>query len=436
MSNPLRVLVIAEAANPEWTSVPLIGWSHSLALSKVCDVHLATQVRNKAAIERFGWTDGKQFTAINSEKFAAPLEKLASLLRGSESLSWTTATAIQSMVYPYFEYLVWKTFKADLVAGNFDVVHRITPVSPTAPSYLASKLAGINVPYVVGPQNGGVAWPKQFRDLQRKEKEWLSYFRGVYKLLPGLRSLQRNAACLIGGSLATRDQYPHKYADKTLYLPENAIDPARFSLQNSSSYDFPIKAAFVGRLVPYKGADMAIEAMEELARAGKMTFDIYGSGPEEAYLKQLVQDKGLQGKVTVHGFVPNTELQGKLVKADLLVFPSVREFGGGVVLEAMALGVVPVIADYAGPAELVTEASGYRVAMGERSELIANFRRQLEQICADPQQLLAKRAAAIARINQFFTWEKKAQQMIEVYLWLLGRGAKPDFEQLLLEKSK
>lgn len=435
MSNKLRVLIIAEAANPEWTSVPLLGWSHSVALSKVCDVHLATQVRNKAAIERFGWIDGKQFTAINSEKLAAPLEKFSRILRGSDSLSWTTATAIQSLVYPYFEYLVWQTFKADLIAGNFDIVHRITPVSPTAPSYLAKKLAAINVPYVVGPQNGGVAWPPHFGDLQRKEKEWLSYFRGAYKWMPGLGALQRHAACLIGGSLATRDQYPRKYADKILYLPENAIDPARFSLQNHSGYELPIKAAFVGRLVPYKGADMAIEAMEELVREGKMTFDIYGNGPEEARLNQLVQEKGLNGKVIVHGFVPNSQLQSKLVTADLFVFPSVREFGGGVVLEAMALGVVPLIADYAGPAELVTDASGYRVKMGTRSELIANFRTQLNQICAAPEQLTAKRQACLDRIAKYFTWEKKAQQMIQVYEWLLGHAAKPDFASEFIDRS-
>lgn len=428
-TDKLRVLIIAEAANPEWTSVPLLGWSHAHALSQVCDAHLVTQVRNREAIERFGWEHGKQFSTINSEKLAAPLTRLASKLRGGQNLGWTISTAFESLAYPYFEYLCWKTFEKALRDGEFDVVHRITPVSPTAPSYLASKLKSIGVPFVVGPMNGGVAWPTQFRELQHKEKEWLSHIRDVYKLLPGYKSLRKNASCLIAGSMATKEQLPKKYADKTLYLPENAIDTARFSMQNTSTYSQPLKAAFVGRLVPYKGADMAIEAMEQLAREGKIEFDIYGSGPEESALRELAKSKGLAEKIRVHGFVANNELQGKLVEADLFVFPSIREFGGGVVLEAMALGVVPVIADYAGPAELVTDESGYSVPMSDRDGLINGFRKQLEHICNNPTELSSKRAAAMQRIQTFYTWQKKAEQDLAIYAWLLGKAPKPDFHK-------
>ncbi len=424
----LRVLLIAEAANPEWASVPLVGWSHSRAIMELVDAHLVTQIRNYEAICRAGLIPGTDFTAIDSERVARAVWRIRELVRGGKARGWTTATAFNTLSYYYFEHLVWKRFGARIKSGEFDIVHRITPLSPTTPSLIAARCRRAGVPFVLGPLNGGVPWPKGFGRARRNEREWLSYVRGGYKLLPGYTSTRRSASALIIGSRDTWTQMPARYHHKSVYIPENAIDPARFTGVRTRRAKRPIRLVFVGRLVPYKGADMLIEAAAPIIRAGGATLSIIGDGPQMPLLKDLVERNGATGGVTFTGWVEHKELQHHLVDADLFAFPSIREFGGAVVLEAMAMGLVPVVVDYGGPSELVTEATGFAVPIGRRDEIIRGFNQVLAALVENPQVIRPMGERARQRVLTHFTWEAKARQTLEVYRWVLGeRSDKPDF---------
>jgi glycosyltransferase involved in cell wall biosynthesis len=98
----------------------------------------------------------------------------------------------------------------------------------------------------------------------------------------------------------------------------------------------------------------------------------------------------------------------------------------------MALGLVPIVVDYGGPAESTTADTGFLVPLGNRAEIVAGFRRRLESIVADPRQLAGMSARARGRAHQSFAWAAKAACVVEVYRWVLGeRKDKPDFGQPL-----
>ncbi|WP_294613670.1 glycosyltransferase family 4 protein [uncultured Roseovarius sp.] len=421
-----RVLAIAEAANPEWVSVPLVGWSLANALREVADVHIVTQIRNRDAFERAGLREGVDFTAIDSEALARPLWAIGQKLRMGEGKGWTTLQLINALSYPLFEHLVWKTFGADIRAGKYDIVHRVTPLSPTLSSPIAAKCARAGVPFVLGPLNGGVPWPQGFDRERRREREWLSYLRSAYKALPGRRATLTHASAILAGSRHTLGEMPQAVRGKCIYLPENAIDPARFSRAAAPGAG-PMRAGFVGRLVPYKGPDMLIEAAAPMLREGKLLLDLVGDGPMMADLRAQAEALGVSGAITFHGWLPHQQVQDVLVACHLFAFPSIREFGGGVVLEAMALGVPPLIVDYAGPGELVKAGRGYKVPIGPRESIIAEFRRALEFLAGDHAALSETGQAARNWVAQNFTWARKAEQVLAVYGALLSAAPLPVF---------
>lgn len=427
MPDKPRVLVIAEAANPEWVSVPLIGWLHSEALRAVADVHVVTQVRNRDAFVKAGRVEDVDFTAIDTEWLEAPAIGLANRLRGDAGKGWTTLQAMQSLTYPVFERQVWRQFADRLRAGEFDIVHRITPMSPTSHSRIARKCAKIGVPFVLGPINGGLPWPKGFDAERRREREWLSYIRGAHRLLPGYKRMLEASSAVIAGSSATASEVPPQLLQKTFQISESAVDPNRFSLPPKQGLSTPLRACFIGRMVPYKGPDILLKAAAPLLREGQLELDLIGDGPLMPALKAIIAEEGIADAVTLHGWIPHEDLQSTAITSDLFAFPSVREFGGTSILEMMMIGLVPVIVDYGGPGDNIPAELGFKLPLTTRDQLIADLRQTLTDIAADPSQLLELRTKGQDWIHHTFTWPRRAEQIAAIYQWVLGqRDSKPD----------
>jgi glycosyltransferase involved in cell wall biosynthesis len=223
---------------------------------------------------------------------------------------------------------------------------------------------------------------------------------------------------------------PRSCRDRCFYIPENAIEPGRFPdvPRHTPAAASPLRAAFIGRLVPYKGLDMLIEAAADLLRAGRMTLEIVGDGPQLGELRTLLDRLELVDRVKFWGRLDHHEVAAVLCRCDVMTFPSIREFGGGVVVEAMAVGTVPIVINYGGPAELATERTGFLVEPGTREQIIQRLSSLLTQLCNTPELVISRSGPARHRARTHFTWEAKAKQVMQVYRWALGQSQeKPVF---------
>lgn len=419
----MRVLILADDCNPEWPSLPVVGYKAARAIAEHADVVVATHVRNRENIEKVGFGRAK-VRYVDNEYVARPLYKLAKLIRGGTSTAWTTAMALAYPSYLAFEWEVWKATNEELRDGKFDLVHRLTPMSPTLPSPMARWSP---VPFVLGPLNGGLAWPFAFRRELAREREWLSYVRNVYRALPYRRSTYRESKAVLAAFAHTIADLPSQARAKTINFPEVGIDPHVFSLNAERPARAQKRILFVGRFVPYKLPQVIVRAFANQPALRAHRLVMVGDGPERPAIEALVRSHNLQNQVELTGWKSQSEVAALMRASDIFAFPSIRELGAGAVVEAMACGLACLVVDYGGPSALIDADRGVKVPLGNMDQLASSFGLALKRLVADERTTIALGLKAREHAMRYYTWDAKAHKTIAVYNWVLGRGGYPEF---------
>lgn len=417
---PLRILVLADVCNPEWPSLPIVGYKYAKALSEHAEVTVVTQIRNQPNLEKHGLGKAR-VVYLDTEHVAAPLARLANFIRGGQGKGWTLQMAMDYPSYVWFERMAWQRFGPDIKSGRFDLVHRVTPMSPTLPSYMAKVCP---VPFVIGPLNGNLPWPPQFKAELAREREWMSFVRGAYKWLPFSRSTySRSSGILAAFQHTIRDLDP-SCLDRTINFPEVGIDPELFS-QGERSFDGPLEILYAGRLVPYKLPEVVVRAFASSPLLRQHRLTIVGDGPERPRIESLINELDVGQHITLLGQRPQPEVASLMKRAHIFAFPSIRELGAGVVIEAMASGMACVVVDYGGPADLVADDRGVKVPLGTLDELVTSFQRSLERLVSDPEEVQRIGQAANRHALNTYSWSQKARKTVEIYDWILGGRVDP-----------
>ncbi|NEO98454.1 MAG: glycosyltransferase family 4 protein [Symploca sp. SIO2E9] len=425
MSNQIiKVLLIVEQCNPEGFSVPLEGYNYYKAISEIADVTLVTHGRNEATIQKIA-TDQNvvyMYESALSAKYHSIVENFTS--RGR--VNWPLYNALTYPIYAEFNHNVYKKFKSRILKGDYDIVHVITPMMPRYPAKIVKACK--NTPFILGPVNGGVPFPPGFQEVAKQESAQFNFLRAIGRyLIPGYVETYKKADKVLAGSTFTLNMLKDifKLSDKNIQLfYENGILKEFLNSQKIANKSEKLNLLFVGRLVPYKGADMVIEAIGKLEQSiqNRVAFTIVGDGSEKSSLEKRVQELNLDKIVKFAGWVPQKDTVEYYSNADVFCFPSIREFGGAVVLEAMACGLPCIVVNNGGIGEYVNPKIGFSIEPVSREYVIKELTDKIRTLVKDEKLRADMSANSIERVREF-EWGHKAMQIINLYKQMINANS-------------
>jgi len=303
-----------------------------------------------------------------------------------------------------------------------NIIHQPIPVSPKEPS----MIFGMGVPVIIGPMNGGMDYPPAFKKMQ-SPIENLTLVLGrkfsslMNKLIPG----KRQAALLIVANERTRQALPQGVCKQVIELVENGVDLSVWkpSISNTTKTQSSItRYIFVGRLVNWKAVDLLLQAFKYASSQAAISLTIIGDGVERSNLEQKAQELDIlgtdahqSGKVSFLGWLSQEECSAKLQQFDVLVLPSLLECGGAVVLEAMAKGLPVIATNWGGPADYLDPSCGILVEPLSKDIFMENLTNAMLKLARSHQERQAMGQAGQAKVKQFFDWEVKVDQILQVY---------------------
>jgi glycosyltransferase involved in cell wall biosynthesis len=172
------------------------------------------------------------------------------------------------------------------------------------------------------------------------------------------------------------------------------------------------KAVYIGRLGAEKGVKFLVDAWK-MWSGDAPRLEIIGDGPLKSGLEESIKGNGLEGKVSLLGYLNPPEVQKRLATARLLVLPSLSFEGFPMtILEAFALGV-PVAASDIGaiPFIVMDNENGILFKPGDASALYG----AVKEVWSHSSWLFSLGQAARQEFDRKYTADANYKILMNIY---------------------
>lgn len=398
---PLKLLLSAYACEPGKGSEPGTGWRWALEAARLGhEVWVITRMNNAPGIKH-GMAAVGSGLKLHFVYFDLPFW-MRWWKRGSRG------------VHLYYSLWQWGAYQ---LARKLHATHRFEAVQHITFGVTrhASFMGGLGLPFVLGPLGGGDTAPLRLR----RHFTWGVYLRDaardianeLARIDPFVRGMCARASLILCRTPQTLQWLPKKFQSKAQCMLEIGND---LRSDNDDRVPIPgteigeLRLVYVGRFLYLKGLGLGLRAVAQLhARGVAVNLTMIGQGPENDRWHALARELGVADRVHWIPWMRQQDLLKIYNTFDAMLFPSLRDSGGNVVLEALSGGLPVVCVGLGGPAELVDNTCGRVVNVEDRGEgeVVSAMTDALAELAADRMLISRLRKGAAMRAAHF-EWGK------------------------------
>lgn len=368
----MNILVSAYACEPEKGSEPSVGWEFVKSLSHQNSIWVITRTNNQENINR----------AINT------LYSNVSFLFYDLPTIFRLLKKLPFGIYLY--YYLWQIgiylkYKPIIQKHNIDIIHHITFCNYYVPSFLSL----LGVPFYWGPVGGGESMPFTFWPSLGIKGIIYEIIRSSRRLIgefdPFVRLTIRKSKIIFASSDQTKKRLQRLGAKKVVVMTQVGLDEGIVEKKNDLRQQFENTYKFVsiGRLIPWKGFHLSIEAFLKLPNIESCEYWIIGDGVEAQRLKNICEKSKFGNRVKFWGYMSRQQTLNLLANCDCLIHPSFHDSGSYAIAEALALQKRIICLATGGPSVLIKGSDNIKIQIdGVRSskELVTILQRSMEKI--------------------------------------------------------
>ncbi len=416
-SSPLKVLMSAYACEPSRGSEPGVGWNTAREVAQRHQVWVLTSQTHRPQLE--------------AELAARPIPNLHVVYL--DPLGWVYdwskegKKSLWDVHFHYYFWQVWAYFIARRLhqAVHFDVVHHVTYVKFSSPSFLS----WLPLPFVWGPVGGGEFTPPAFWQELNWRAKIFELLRDQARQLGQLDPFVHLTARRSQIAWATTEDTArclHRVGAKNVQLLSQLglnAEEWRTLTRYANTQPTSVRFMSIGRMLHWKGFHLGLQAFAQADLPADAEFWLIGDGPELPALQALTQELGIAHAVKFWHHLPRQETLTRLGECFALVHPSLHDSGGLVCLEAMAAGCPVICLDLGGPGLQVTPETGFKIAAQTPAQVVREMAGVMTQLAQDPDCRNRLGRAGQKRVGEVFSWQRKAENLDRVYRELVQRDA-------------